>query len=106
VPDPRYGSAHQKARAEWAELVQAGLALCCETVCVSRSGRVILPDLPGQPTGWHLAHADDGQSYKGPAHAGCNTSEAGKRGNPRGRPKKKRRPVPSWRPTRQWLSSI
>lgn len=109
VSDPRYGSAHQQARKLWEPVVAAGRAFCCETVCVNRAGRWIPPDVPGQPTGWHLAHADDGQSYKGPAHAGCNLSEAGRRGNPRGQPKRpagKRAGAAAkkrWRPSRAWL---
>lgn len=103
--DPRYGNAHQKTRADWAPVVAAGQAFCCETVCVNQGGRWIPPDVPGRPTGWHLAHTDDGLAYKGPAHADCNLSEAGKRGNPRGRPKRptRKRAVPRrWRPTRAW----
>ena len=104
--DPRYGAAHQAERARWAPLVAAGLAVCCETVCVNPGGRGIPPDLPGQPTRWHLAHTDDGQGYKGPAHGICNTSEAGRRGNPRGRRKTRRATAQTWMPTREWLSTI
>jgi hypothetical protein len=104
VPDRRYGSAHQKTRAEWEAVVQAGQAYCCEPVCVNppeKGGRWIPPDVPGRPTGWHLAHTDDGLAYKGPAHAGCNLSEAGRRGNPKTRPSRTT-PRRSWRPTRAW----
>lgn len=104
MPDPRYGAAHQAERTRWAPLVEAGLAVCCETVCVNPAGRAIPPDLPGRPTRWHLAHTDDGTGYKGPAHAICNTSDGGRRSRPPGYQRKRRtgRAVRTWQPTRNW----
>lgn len=102
-PTSGYGSAHQRARDLWAPVVAAGQAYCCEDVCVNKGGRWIPPDVPGRPTGWHLAHTADRQGYKGPAHAGCNLSEAGKRGNPKGKKKPPpRRRTRAWSPTRSW----
>lgn len=95
-----YGSAHQKTRASYEPLVAAGLGWCCETVCLNPGGRWIRPG-----SAWHLAHTEDRSGYKGPAHAVCNLSEAGRRGNPKGLPKRRRgrQAGPrSWRPTRAW----
>ena len=74
MPD-RYGHAHRRARAKWADLVAQGGVECCELVCL-KSSRLINPDEP-----WHLAHTPDGDAYLGPAHAECNTSEGARRGN-------------------------
>ena len=71
----RYGSAHRRLRAKWAEVVARGEAQCSELVCVKVS-RHINPDEE-----WHLAHTADGSDYLGPAHAVCNTSEGAIRGN-------------------------
>ena len=71
----KYGHAHRKARAKWAEVVARGEAECCEIVCLKPS-RHIDPDEE-----WHLAHTADGLDYLGPAHAECNTSEGAIRGN-------------------------
>jgi hypothetical protein len=56
-----YGTAHKKERARVARVVEAGEAAC------SRCGGLIEPG-----TEWHLDHADDRQSYRGPSHALCN----------------------------------
>lgn len=62
-----YGADHDQLRKQWAPVVAAGLVDC------SRCGKRILP---GQA--WHLDHTDDRQGYRGPSHADCNLSAAGK----------------------------
>ena len=74
-------------------MVDAGEAWCCEIRCINPGGRWIRPG-----SNWHLAHGDDGE-YRGPSHDICNCSEAGRRGNPKGRPKRR---LPRWRPSVQW----
>lgn len=70
-----YGSDHQKERARWQPAIDAGRGWCAEVICVEAS-RFIPPG-----SEWHLAHTPDRSAYRGPAHAACNLSEAGKRGN-------------------------
>lgn len=61
----------KRARAE----VDRGEGWCCELVCLMGS-RFIAPY-----SAVDVAHAPDGLSYLGPAHARCNRSEAATRGN-------------------------
>lgn len=56
-----YGAEHQRLRAQWAPIVEAGEANC------GRCGGAIDPDEP-----WELDHTDDRQDYNGPAHMDCN----------------------------------
>lgn len=65
MPAKRYGAQHQRLRAQWKPIVDAGGVPC------SRCG---LPIVPG--TRWHLDHVDGGfdDEYWGPSHAACNTS--------------------------------
>lgn len=63
-----YGAAHQRERRKWADIVNAGFAVCSRC------------DQPIQPgTQWHLDHTDDRTGYLGPAHAVCNLREAGRK---------------------------
>jgi hypothetical protein len=64
-----YGWEHQKVRASWAPIVNAGDAWCSEPVCLMRDRWI----RPGSP--WDLAHDRDTGGYRGPAHARCNRSE-------------------------------
>ena len=92
-----YGSGHQRLRAQYARMVEAGDALCTAAVCL-RPSRIIVPG-----SEWHLGHLPDRSGYSGPQHALCNTSEGGRRGNPRSaRPKRQRPAGDRWRPTRNW----
>lgn len=93
-----YGQPHRKIREYWRPIVDAGEGRCSEPVCINPRGRMIVPGTP-----WHLAHTPDRQGYRGPAHAGCNASEAGVRGN-KGRRKKPRPPKPgmSWGTSENW----
>lgn len=94
-----YGSEHEKLRAEWKPLVDAGQAWCAETVCVNPGGRWIKPGTP-----WHLAHKTDRSGYKGPAHEGCNCADGGRRSRSR-RPKRKQAAGPAtplWPTSRSW----
>jgi hypothetical protein len=65
-----YGWTHQTERKRWKPIVESGATLCV---------RCSFPILPGQR--WHLDHRDDKLGYLGLAHAMCNLSAAGKRGN-------------------------
>jgi hypothetical protein len=82
-------------REHYQPIIDAGLGICCETICLEATRRIA----PGAD--WHLAHTADRLAYKGPAHPGCNLSEAGKRGNPK-KVKDPGRSIGFWRPTRDW----
>jgi hypothetical protein len=64
------GPAHRALRARFGPIVRAGAAVCC--LC----GEVIEP---GQA--WDLDHTPDRTGYRGVAHATCNRSDGGRRGN-------------------------
>jgi len=83
-----YAGPHQKLRAQWAPLVDAGQVSCHETICVMPS-RWIQPGTP-----WHLAHTPDASGYRGPAHQRCNLAEANRR----------RAGRQQWQPAR-WVTS-
>ena len=91
-----YGTAHRKLRDKWAREIEAGYGYCSEIVCLMPS-RWIPPG-----TEWHLAHNEDGITYRGPAHAFCNQSEGGRRGNAHWKRAKRARQVTKWRPTTNW----
>lgn len=74
-----YGSQHQKERARWAPIVQAGQAYCHARVCLMPT-RWIPPDQPGKPTGWHLGHNPARTAWTGPEHAICNLRDGAVRG--------------------------
>jgi hypothetical protein len=68
-----YGWQHQRLRAYWRPLVQAGQVAC------ARCGQPIRPD-----QAWHLGHDDhDRRIYTGPEHAACNLAAAGRIGRSR-----------------------
>lgn len=57
-----YGTAHQRARRQWASRVEAGEVACW---------RCRKPIQPGTP--WDLGHDDgDRTQYRGPEHQLCN----------------------------------
>ena len=89
---PKYEGDHRRTRKAWEQVVAAGNAMCMERVCLMPARWIA----PGSQ--WHLAHNPEGTLTIGPAHAVCNLSEAGKRGNPTGVAKRKRR----WWPARDW----
>jgi hypothetical protein len=94
-----YGPEHVALRAEWEPFVDAGEVFCHEVVCVEKD-RWIRPGTP-----WHLAHTADGQDYRGPAHAKCNTAEAGRRGGRIRHGRSVETPPPpqvKWKPTQDW----
>src|SRR5699024_117285 len=64
-----YGHAHQRLRAKWEPIVEAGNVHCWR--CKQR----IEPS-----DNWHLGHDDNNrEAYRVPEHATCNTSAAGKK---------------------------
>lgn len=65
-----YGTAHQRLRRIVGRMVALGGMRCC------RCGEVIEPRQE-----WHLDHSDDRSEYLGPAHARCNLSAGGRKGN-------------------------
>ena len=65
-----YGTAHQRARARWKKLVDAGGVECA---------RCHKPIAPGSE--WDLDHDDrDRSRYLGASHAACNRSAGGTKG--------------------------
>lgn len=67
--NPRYGSAHDKARRSWEPKVARGDIAC------ARCGNLIEP---GEP--WDLDHDDsDRTRYLGPSHASCNRATSAHR---------------------------
>ena len=71
--------AHRKLRAQYRKLVDSGQGWCAEVICLEeREGRTRwIP--PGSPI--DAAHAIDGVTYLGPAHARCNRADGARRGN-------------------------
>jgi hypothetical protein len=66
---------HTTERARLTPIIDAGDGYCTEPICIE-------PDRwipPGTP--WDLAHANQPDEYRGPAHAKCNRSEGGRRGH-------------------------
>ena len=61
-----YGAAHQATRAAYQARMDAGEVLTC--------WRCLLPIVGA----WHLGHDDDRTITRGPEHARCNLSAAGK----------------------------
>jgi hypothetical protein len=73
------GARHRGTRAKLKPTVDAGQAMCAETLCLEqRDGRTrwIAPGTP-----WDLAETDDGLEFKGPAHRRCNRADGARRGN-------------------------
>ena len=64
-----YGAAHDQLRAWWAPRVAQGTVACSRCSQPIRAG-----------SAWHLDHDDgDRTQYRGPSHANCNLSAAGRR---------------------------
>lgn len=63
-----YARPHRKLRAVIAQQVASGQAVC--HLC----GYPIRAD-----DDWHLDHSPDRTTYRGPAHAACNTADGGRR---------------------------
>ncbi len=61
-----YGAKHQKERATWQPIVDAGMAHCHAVRCL-KADRWIKPG-----TAWDLGHNEDRTAWTGPEHASCN----------------------------------
>lgn len=86
-----YGTDHQRLRAQWQPVVDAGQAHCHAVVCLLPT-RWIAPG-----SHWDLGHTPDRTAYTGPEHRTCNRSEGARRGNARRR--RTRMPLKT---SRQW----
>jgi hypothetical protein len=64
-----YGAEHERLRAEWQKVVDAGAAEC------ARCGD---PLPPGSK--WDLGHTDDRTGYNGPECIPCNRGNGGRNG--------------------------
>jgi hypothetical protein len=62
-----YGAAHQRLRAQVAQVVEAGAAVC------ARCGGWIAA---GEP--WDLDHTEDRTGYLGASHRACNRATSGR----------------------------
>ncbi len=69
-----YGIQHQKLRAQWKRVVEAGQAQCHATTCLMQS-RAIMPTEP-----WDLGH-DPHRNWTGPEHRRCNRADGARRKN-------------------------
>jgi hypothetical protein len=71
-----YDKAHKALRASIQPTVDAGLAHCCEVICMHETRTIH----PGEP--WDLAHdRTKPGTYLGPAHQRCNRAEGAAFGN-------------------------
>jgi len=68
-----YGRDHQRLRAQWKPVVDAGRASCHAAVCLKPT-RWIQPGTP-----WHLGHTPDRSTWTGPEHEQCNIAEVNRR---------------------------
>lgn len=68
-----YGREHQKVRASWSPLVDAGMVQCHAVICVMPTRWIE----PGSK--WHLGHTADRSGWTGPEHQRCNTADGGRR---------------------------
>jgi hypothetical protein len=67
--DRGYGGPHQKLRAQWKPLVDAGRVSCHAAICLKPSRQII----PGTP--WDLGHTPDRSAWTGPEHQECNRAD-------------------------------
>jgi hypothetical protein len=75
--DRGYGGPHQKLRAQWKPLVDAGRVNCHSLICLEeRDGRT-RQIIPGTP--WHLGHTPDRTGWTGPEHERCNEADGARR---------------------------
>lgn len=70
-----YAGPHQKLRAQWKPIVDAGDASCHAIICLMPT-RWIAPG-----TRWHLGHTPDRSAWTGPEHERCNEADGARRGN-------------------------
>lgn len=73
MPNPKYGAAHQKLRADWKHRIDAGEVIRCHHLpaCLEQDTRIY----PGSK--WDLGHRDDDPTqYTGPEHPRCNRGTA------------------------------
>lgn len=68
-----YGGPHQKHRARWRPIVDAGQGWCHAITCLKPT-RWIQPGTP-----WHLGHNPARTAWTGPEHEQCNLAEVNRR---------------------------
>ena len=68
-----YGPEHQRERARWQPIVDAGQAMCHAARCLKPTRHI----QPGEP--WDLGHTPDRTAWTGPEHMRCNRVDGGKR---------------------------
>lgn len=68
-----YDKTHDKLRAQWAPRVATGTVHCANPHCLRPHDPLIHP---GEP--WDLGHNPNRHQHRGPEHAACNRSEAGR----------------------------
>jgi hypothetical protein len=74
-----YGSPHQKLRAQWEPLVDAGRVNCHATICLEELNGRTRHIHPGTP--WDLGHTPDRAAWTGPEHQRCSRADGARRGN-------------------------
>ena len=74
-----YGSPHQKLRARWKPLVDAGQVQCHAVLCLEERDGKSRWIIPGTP--WHLGHTEDRSGWTGPEHERCGAADGARRGN-------------------------
>ena len=74
-----YDYKHQKKRAQYKPVVDAGMGWCHAMVCLEERDGRSRQIMPG--TAWHLGHTADRSAWTGPEHARCNLSDGAVRGN-------------------------
>ena len=71
-----YDAQHDRLRARYERQIRAGIVVHCVNPTCKLPGQPIVAE-PGRPDSLHLEHNPD-RTHRGPGHALCNHSEAGR----------------------------